>query len=55
MAVVAVFEWLHQDDIGVHMVGEHEEVVAASVSNREPAHVISVKFTDGFSRDVEIL
>ena len=42
VAVVAVFEWFHQDNIGVHMVGEHEEVVAASGANREPAHVISV-------------
>ena len=23
VAFVAVFEWLHQDDIGVQMVGEH--------------------------------
>ena len=39
----------------VHMVGEHEEVVAASEANREPDHFISVKFADGFGRDVEIL
>ena len=52
VAVVAGFEWLHQDDIGVHMVGEHEEVVAASGANQEPAHVISVKVADGFSRHV---
>ena len=55
VAVVAGFEWIHQDDVGVHMVGEHEEVVAASGANREPAHVISVKFSDGFSCDVELL
>ena len=55
VAVVAVFEWLHQDDIGVHMVGEHEEVDAALGANREPAHVISVKFADGFGRDVDLL
>ena len=55
VAVVAGFEWIHQDDVGVHMVVEHEEVVAASGANREPAHVISVKFSDGFSRDVELL
>ena len=56
-AVVFVvgFEWLHQDDIGVHMVGEHEEVVAASGANWEPAYVISVRFADGFGRDVELL
>ena len=24
VAVVAGFEWIQQDDIGVHMVGEHE-------------------------------
>ena len=52
VAVVAVLEWLHQDNIGVHMVGEHEEVVAASGANREPDHVISLKFDDGFSHDV---
>ena len=55
VVVVAGFEWIHQDDIGVHMVVEHEEVVAASGANREPAHVISVKFADGFSCDVELL
>ena len=55
VAVVAIFEWLHQYDIGVHMLGEHEEVVAASGANQEPAHVISVKFADGFYHDVELL
>ena len=49
------FEWLHQDDIGVHIVGEHDEVVAAAGANQEPAHVISVKFTDGIGRYVELL
>ena len=34
VAVVAVFECLHQDDIGFHMVGEHEEFVAALGANR---------------------
>ena len=37
------------------MLGEHEEVVAAPGSNREPTHVISIKLADGFSRDVELL
>ena len=55
VAVVAVFEWLHQDDIGAHIVGEYEEVVSASGANREPAHVISVKLSGGCSRDVELL
>ena len=55
MAAVEGFKWLHQDDISVHMVGEHEEVVAASGANREPEYVISVKFADGFGRDVELL
>ena len=54
VAVVAGFEWLHQDYIGVHMIGEHNEVVAALGSNREPAHVISVKLADGFRCGVEI-
>ena len=55
VAVVVGFKWLHQDDIGVHMVGEHEEVVAAAGANREPDHGISVKFTDGLGFYVELL
>ena len=34
VAVVAGFEWLHHYYIGVHMIGEHNEVVAASGANR---------------------
>ena len=34
LAVVAGLEWLHQDYIGVHMIGEHNEIVAASGVNR---------------------
>ena len=30
VVVVAGFKWLHQDYIGDHMIGEHNEVVAAS-------------------------
>ena len=52
---MAGFECLHQDDIGVHIIGEHDEVVAALGANREPDHVISVKFADEFSCDVELV
>ena len=52
---MAGFEWIHQDYIGVHMIVEHNEVVAASVANPEPAHVIIVKFADEFRCDVEII
>ena len=55
VAVVEGFEWFYQDDIGVHMVLENEEVFAAAGANREPAHVISIKFTDGIGRYVELL
>ena len=55
VAVVEGFEWLHQDEIGVHMVGEHKEVVAATGENREPAHVISVHFADGFICYLDLL
>ena len=55
VAVVAGFEWIHQDDIGVHMVGEHEEVVALSGANWEPELVIIVLFADGTSRYEELL
>ena len=48
VAVMAGFEWLHQDYIDVHIIGEHKEVVAALGANRELAHVISVKLYDGF-------
>ena len=53
--VRAGFEWLHQDYIGVQMLGENNEVVAASGEKREPDHVISVKLADGFRCDVEFL
>ena len=55
VVVVAGFKWLHQDNIGFRMVVEHEEVVAALGANREPAHVISVKFVDGIGCYVELL
>ena len=55
VVVLAGFEWTHQDEIGFHMVGEHEEVVAASVANQEPAHVISVNVSDGFNCNVDLL
>ena len=55
VTVVAGFEWIQQDDIGVHMVGEHEEVVDTLGANLETAHVISVNFADRFGRDVELL
>ena len=55
VAVVAVFGWLHQDYIGVHIIGEHNEVVTTSGANREPAHDISVKLADVFRCDVELL
>ena len=54
VAVVAGFEWLHHYYIGVHMIGEHDEVVAASGAKQEHAHVISIKLADGFRCDVEI-
>ena len=55
VAVLAGFEWLHQDNIFVHMVVEHEEVLSAARANQEPAHVISVQFTDGIGRYIELL
>ena len=55
MAVVAELEWLHQDDIGVNMVGECEEIFATSGANWEPVHVISVNFADGFGFSVDHL
>ena len=34
VAVVAGLEWLHQDYIGVHMIGYHNEFVDAAGANR---------------------
>ena len=55
VAILAGFEWLHQDNIGVPTVGEHKEVIAASGANQETAHVISVNFADGFGCDIDLL
>ena len=55
LVVVAGFEWIHQDYIGVQMVGDHTEVVAASGVNPEPYHVISVKLADEFHGGAELL
>ena len=54
VAVVAGFKWLYQDYIGIHMIGENNEVVAALRANGEPAHVISVNLADEFRCDVEL-
>ena len=55
VAVVVGLKIIHQDYIGVHMTGEHNEVVAALGANREPFHVISVNLDDGLRCDVELL
>ena len=34
VAVMVGFKWLHQNYIGVHMIGDHNDVVAASGANR---------------------
>ena len=48
VTVMVGFEWIHQDYIGVHMIGDHKEVVAALGANQELAHVINVKISDVF-------
>ena len=46
-------KWRYQYDVGVNMVGEHDEVVAATGSYRKPAHVVSVKLADWLCSDEE--
>ena len=51
MVVMAGLEWLHQDDVSVDVVGEHDVVVAASGADWKAAQVISVELADRFGVD----
>ena len=42
---------LDRYDVGVYMVGEHNEVVASTGADGEPAHVVSVEFADRLCSD----
>ena len=45
----------NQDDVAVAMKWEHDVAVARAVADGEPAHVISVKFTDRLDNYVEFV
>lgn len=45
---------LHQYDVGGHVVGEHDEVVAATASDGHPAHVVSVELADWLYSDEHV-
>ena len=51
MAVVAGSKHLDQYDVGVYMVGEHDEVDASPGADGEPAHVVSVELADRLCSD----
>ena len=44
---------LYQYGVGVNMVGEHDEVVAATGADGKPAHVVCVKLADRICSDEE--
>ena len=46
---------LDQYDVGVYMVGKHDEVVASPGADGEPAHVVSVELADRLCSDEEFL
>ena len=46
---------LDQYDVGVYMVGEHDEVVASPGADGEPAHVVSVELADRLCSDEKFL
>ena len=55
MAVVVGSKRLYQYDVGVNMVGEHDEVVALTRANGKPAHVVSLKLAGRLFSDEEFL
>ena len=44
-----------QDDVGVYMVGEHDEVVAAAGAGGEMSQVVGVELSYGIYPDMELL
>ena len=46
---------LYQYDVGVYMVGEHDEVVASLGADGEPARVVGVELADRLCSDEELL
>ena len=44
---------LYQYGVGVNMVGEHDEVVAATGADGKTTHVVSVKLSDWLCSDEE--
>ena len=47
-------KWLHQYDVGVNMVGKHDEVVVSPGADGKPAHVVSVELSDWLCSDEEL-
>ena len=46
MAVMTGLKGFNQDDVAVAMECKHDVAVAGAGADGEPAHVISIKFTD---------
>ena len=55
VAFMTGLKGFNKDDVDVTMKGEHDVVVARLGSNGEPAHVISVKFTDRLNDYIEFV
>ena len=52
VAIVTGLEWLDQDDVGVYVVGKHDEVVAAARADGETTHVVSVDLAYGLYPEI---
>ena len=55
VVVVTVLELFDQDDDGVYIVGEHDELVSAAGADGETTHVIGVESSDGIYHGVELV
>ena len=55
VAIVTGMEWFDQDDVGVYVEGEHDELVAAAGAERETAHVVGVEVAYETYPDMEFL
>ena len=54
VAVFASLERIDEDDVGVAVICDHEELVAAAGTDHEASRVVGVERADGFDPEVEL-
>ena len=52
MTIITGLEGFDQDDVGVYVVGEHDEVFSNARSDGETTHVVSVELAYGLYPDI---